>query len=74
MLLHRMERPDLAEQMESLTLRGDHREGKGGRCRTFVAADGVRRYSIEMEAADCVVVLDVGHSEQVLALHVSRED
>ena len=72
-LLCRMERPDLAAQMQSLRLLAEHRDRNESRY-TFLAADGVRRYSIEMEAAGLIVVLDIDGADQILALHVLKQD
>lgn len=68
-LLQRMERPDLAAQMDALRIRSEERSREDRR-RTFFADMAPRRYSLEIALPGSVAILDIDAAQRIVALHV----
>lgn len=68
-LLMRMERPDLAAQMDAFTIRREERS-RLARRRTFFADTAPRTYSLEIDLPGSVVILDIDAAQRIVALHV----
>jgi hypothetical protein len=68
-LLMRTERPDLAAQMDALTLRGEERSRRDRR-RTFYEDRAPRRYSLDIDLRGSVAILDIDAARRIVALHL----
>jgi hypothetical protein len=68
-LLQRMERPDLADQMDAFTIRREERSRKDRR-RTFFADTASRKYSLEIDLPGSVAILDIDDAQRIVALHL----
>lgn len=68
-LLVRMERPDLAAQMDAFTIRGEERSRRDRR-RTFFADTAPRRNSLEIDLPGSVAILDIDAAQRIMALHL----
>ncbi len=68
-LLMRMERPELAAQMDAFTIRGEERSRRDRR-RTFLADAAPRKYSLEIDLSGSVAILDIDAGQRIVAPHL----
>ena len=68
-MLQRMQRPDLAAQMDAFRIRSEERSRRDRR-RTFFADTAPRRYSLELDLPGSVAILDIDDAQRIVALHL----
>ncbi len=68
-ILKRMQRPDLAIQMDAFEIRGEERSREDRR-RTFFGEAAPRLYSLELDLAGSLAILDIDGAQRIVALHL----
>lgn len=64
----RMERPDLAAQMDGFTIQREERS-RLDRRRTSFADTAPRRYSLEIDLPSSVVILGIDAAQRIVVVH-----
>ena len=73
MVLARMGRTDLADQMDEFTVRSEDRS-RADRRRSFFAGDRQRSYSLELDLRGSMAIIDVDGDDRLVALHILSGD
>ncbi len=70
-LLERAGREDLAAKFGGTPILSEE-FSRTTRMRTFYSQQSPRAYSLEFDASDSVVILDVSHTQDIVAVHTLR--